>query len=249
MSTVTTFRREVRAELAELVAYWRRIEREVKKVELVQHRAIIPAINELRYGARQLFNASGLFSKPALTAIEKKHVTKRLIIARQYFTNADHDVADALLKYVSDAIDEIEAEVGGHQIVVFFHGYPGLKAKLGECFALIEEARQDYDQRIPNYNRIKQQYIDGIITDCGALKDAEIRARHAIKQRDIDVKRAQKETFLWRCWSLFTSLLGIGGIVVGFWYWMHPYEKYCAKPNDSWFHGVVCEPLAPGHKI
>ncbi len=62
------FRRDKKREFEELLAYWRDIECWIKTAEQVNTRAVIPAINELRYAARQLFCAIVLFRQHKLAA-------------------------------------------------------------------------------------------------------------------------------------------------------------------------------------
>jgi hypothetical protein len=57
------FRKWANAELSRLLAYWRTIEFWIKKAEQVNDEAIIPAINELRYASRQIFNAWRILGK------------------------------------------------------------------------------------------------------------------------------------------------------------------------------------------
>lgn len=51
------FRNGVRDDLSRLLSHWKAVELWIKRAEQVNKKAVIPAINELRYASRQLFQA------------------------------------------------------------------------------------------------------------------------------------------------------------------------------------------------
>ncbi len=107
-----TFRACVREDLARLLSHWNTIEFWIKRAEQVNKKAVIPAINELRYASRQLFQAVKLFQNEEFSDGDKSVIRKRIIIAEQYLLNADHDVCDAIVGFFDENIEYLDKRYG-----------------------------------------------------------------------------------------------------------------------------------------
>jgi hypothetical protein len=136
---------------ASLLDHWRTVEFWIKRAEQINKQAVIPAINELRYASRQLFNAIRILSKPELTDGDRDVVRRRIIIAQQYLFNADHDISDAIVGFYDILIRDLDLKLGPTAITIHFAEYPFFKQRIRESQEMIAEARRDYDKRGENY--------------------------------------------------------------------------------------------------
>lgn len=173
------FRREKKREFEELLTYWRDIERWIKIAEQVNKRAVIPAINELRYAARQLFYGITLFRKHKLSDGEKSSINKRIIIADQYLMNADHDVIDAIVGFYSKTIEVIDNEVGMSQVSTHFPKYPAFREMVFNAEQEISATRHDAAERKKAYRALREGALQELISDYKTLREAEVQARFA----------------------------------------------------------------------
>src|ERR1700730_14662984 len=106
------FRRRATDDIARLLAQWRVVEFWIKKAEQINKQALIPAINELRYASRQLFNAIVVMRNEPLTEAQKSIIRRRIIIAEQYLYNAEHDIADAITGFYDELTEDLDHEFG-----------------------------------------------------------------------------------------------------------------------------------------
>ncbi len=240
---VENFRERAKDDFARILVYWRQIERWIKQAEQVSNEAVIPAINELRYASRQLFNAQRLFDKDPLNEGEESVIRRRLIIAEQYLTNADHDVVDGISAYYKKVVRAAENELGRTAITVHFPEFPLLQKILHECDLLIAEAREDYSKRIENYSKIRGEKFPQALSYYDSLISAEVGAREVADQTTKDLLRAQgKLNASW--WFGSTGwLIAVIAIIFSVVSWAIPYEEFCTYDNR--FVKAVCSLKPP----
>ena len=171
------FRSRASEDLARLLVHWRTIEFWIKRAEQINGEAVIPAINELRYASRQIFQAVKLLGKNTLNPGECHVIEKRLIIAEQYLLNADHDVCDAIISFFAENIKHLDSNYGVSNISVFFVEYPALRRRIKECYDLIANSRGEYDDRKKNYGDIRSNHFVHILEAYQHLIDAEVSAK------------------------------------------------------------------------
>lgn len=189
--TTNGFRREAKNEAAGLLVYWREIERWIKIAEQVNKKAVIPAINELRYASRQLYYAINLLTKYKLTEGEMSSIRKRIIISDQYLMNADHDVIDAIIGFYSKVVETIDKEVGSSTVSIHFNEYPSFKKRLQAAEKAISDSRHDATERKKTYRLIRDTDLKVMIDQYQALLDAEVQARFAREQLVGEIARGK----------------------------------------------------------
>ena len=141
------FRAAAKEDFSRLLTQWARVELWLKRAEQINGEAIIPAINELRYASRQLFNALRLFHPAPLTEQDIRKIERRIIIAEQYLLNAEHDIYDSIVTFYRAVINDIEARFGRNIITSHFITYPLLLQHIRKCEALIADSRYNYENR------------------------------------------------------------------------------------------------------
>lgn len=180
--TTNGFRREAKSEVTGLLVYWREIERWIKIAEQVNKKAVIPAINELRYASRQLYYAINLLTRRSLSAGDISSIRKRIIIADQYLMNADHDVIDSIIGFYSKIVETIDKEVGSSTVSNHFDEYPNFKKRLRAAEKAIADSRHDATERKKTYRKIRDTDLTVMVEQYQALLDAEVQARFAREQ-------------------------------------------------------------------
>lgn len=204
------FRREKKQEFEELLTYWRDIERWIKIAEQVNKRAVIPAINELRYAARQLYYGIMLFRKHKLSDGEKSSINKRIIIADQYLMNADHDVIDAIVGFYSKTIEVIDNEVGMSQVSTHFPKYHAFREMVFSAEQQISATRHDAAERKKAYRAIREGDLKELISDYKALREAEVQARFARETLLADLADSERGK---QRMKLFNVICGIATLI------------------------------------
>jgi hypothetical protein len=209
-------RREAKQELQRLLEYWRNIECWIKQVEVLQKRALIPAINELRYASRQLFNAVRIYGKGTLSEGDKSALKKRLIIARQYLLNADHDICDALLSFVDTRLDQIEGQYGllPGDIERDFPQYGALRQKIAQCLGLVVESRRDYDKREWNYGQIRQVVVE-LTAEFPAIEKVAAAQYIQNMKSELELKRLNLRAKILEVITFISFFIGIASLLFG----------------------------------
>lgn len=233
-------RKAAKYELSRLLKYWRDIEFWIKKAELVQRSALIPAINELRYASRQIFNATIMFSKPTLTDGDKSVIIKRLSIAEQYLTNADHDISDAILMFIDNFIRHIEEKysISDSDMIVLYPKYTNLKRIIRQCARLVGESRRDYDSRKINYGTIKE-HLEHIVTSFEELEDCAIRTAAIKRNAEISLIRNKKTNMIMNTVSVAGTAITTISVVISIMMWKSAPTVACVKP-ESFVWKILC---------
>lgn len=217
MAAEKQFRTRTKNELVRLLAYWRVIERGIKRAEQINGEAVIPAINELRYASRQLLNIQVVFDNAALTKGQMSAIQKRLIIADQYLLNADHDTIDGSLSFYRKIIKRLNDEFGAPEITKHYHSYPAICDLVVDCEALVEETRYDYEKRKVNYDKIRDNHLETLVKAYRKFENAEIDALYdkASLQRQLDIKN--RSLRIYKGISLIGAIASIISIPLAFW--------------------------------
>src|SRR5262245_6144908 len=95
---------ESRCRLAAIAERWDDVEKRMKEVEQLRGEAIYAAINELRYTGRKLADVLLLESGDDAN---QSLVAEQIVIAENYLINADHDLTDAAVLFVSLRVKRI----------------------------------------------------------------------------------------------------------------------------------------------
>jgi hypothetical protein len=234
------FRRYANEEIARLLVYWQTIELWVKRAEQVNDAALIPAINELRYAARQLFNARRILDKPTLTEGDKSVIRKRLIIGEQYLFNADHDIGDSITGFYKIVINELDTDFGITAVAVHFPEYPLLRERVFESLELIAGARHDYDKRAENYKKLREVIFPFFLASYRKLLDAEVTAKHerARREHELIVARARIRCLEW----LFGAgaIASIIAVPLAYYFWSYAKTDFCEAHPQSAFN-LICD--------
>jgi hypothetical protein len=234
------FRAEVRQELDELLSYWREIELWIKRAEQVNGRAVIPAINELRYASRQLFNAMRIFEKPELTPGDKHAIQRRFAITSQYLHNADHDVCDAIIGFYRGIVSSLDDIYGPTNITLRFPEYPLLRKVLNEGESLVADSRKDYEARKNNYGRLKREHIPHLIDSYNKLLDAEVSAKEEQERVQIEVRKAEAKAQIYGWFAILGTGASIISIPLSVYLWISLPQDFCKTHSTQFIARSVC---------
>jgi hypothetical protein len=238
------FRVRASEELARLLTYWKTIEFWIKKAEQVNGLAVIPAINELRYASRQLFQAVRLLEKQTLNPGERHVVQKRLIIGEQYLLNADHDVCDAIISFFAENIKHIDSNYGVSEVSVFFVEYPSLRQRIKECYELIASSRGEYDDRQKNYGVIRSNHFRHILDSYQNLVDAEVAAKLEKNKLEKRLKIAQGTINFMFWFTLITGGCSVVSVPLAIYMWINIPQEFCKAHVKNRIFSFACPPIS-----
>jgi hypothetical protein len=238
------FRNGVRNDLSRLLSHWKAIELWIKRAEQVNKKAVIPAINELRYASRQLFQAVRLLEKETLSPGDESIIAKRLIIAEQYLLNADHDVCDAIVGYYEVNIEYLDNTYGVSSITLFFVDYPKLRETVKTCSNLISASRGEYDDRKKNYDALRSNHFQHLINAHEQITNAEAQAKAAKEEieRQLTIAKGKIKIMEWiTVAGTVFGLLGCLGLPLSIFLWMVGPQSFCAAHSTSTIFGYLCQ--------
>jgi hypothetical protein len=191
--------------LAELAAFWNEVEERTKATEQLRSETVIPAINELRYAGRMFVDAWSVQQKAAPTEADIASVEEKIIVARQYLINADHDAIDAALVYIYRNVKYAVKRYRKGKISAHIPDFLNKLDRIDEFEAKIRASRKNrelrnqiYQEIIPHYEEMMALHID--------LDRAE---RHVLRGEKIS-------TYITRilaCIGLVGSIASIVGII------------------------------------
>jgi hypothetical protein len=234
------FRACVREDLARLLSHWKTIEFWIKRAEQVNKKAVIPAINELRYASRQLFQAVKLFLNEEFSDGDKSVIRKRIIIAEQYLLNADHDVCDAIVGFFDENIEYLDKSYGISQITIFFHDYPKLRQIIKESSALISDSRHEYDNRKHNYEKLRDKHFPILLDSYEQLLDAEVSAKSAKEHLEYQLTIANAKIKILTIIGISGALASIIAIPLAIYLWVTGPQEFCRSHSQNFLFGGVC---------
>jgi hypothetical protein len=234
------FRAAAKADFSRPLLQWTRIELWLKRAEQINGEAIIPAINELRYASRQLFNALRLFDSTPLTDQDIRRISKRIIVAEQYLLNSEHDIYDSIVTFYRAVINDIENRYGRNIITSHFIRYPMLVEHVKNCEDLIADARHNYENRAHNYSRIRDQYIPEISSMHEGLLDAQVSAQEEINRTRSELIIAEGRASLSFWIVILTLPLAIIGVALPVYLWVVTPQRYCEVHSNTFILNWIC---------
>jgi len=235
------FRAAAKEDFSRLLTQWTRIELWLKRAEQINGEAIIPAINELRYASRQLFNALRLFDKDPLAANDIKKIERRITIAEQYLLNSEHDIYDSIVTFYRAVINDIEERFGRNIITSHFDQYPAFRTHVSECEWLISDSRGDYEHRADNYNKIRVDHVPQLLALHESLLDAQVSAAEETERTNRAIIFAEGRASLSFLINVLTIPIAIAGIVLALYMWKVTPEQYCVLHKHTPVMNVICE--------
>jgi hypothetical protein len=228
------FRSRVKEEFARLLFHWRIIELWIKKAEQINGAAVIPAMNELRYASRQLFNALQLFDRSHLTDIQKRNIERRVIIAGQYLFNAEHDIADAVTGFFREATTALDQNYGRGNVAIHYPEYPLLLEKIKHAEHLIADARHDYEKRTQNYNQLRTDHFPYMAKAYDRVLDAEVAAEQIRQNLENELAIAQMAKSWWEWVGMIGGVASILAVFLSVYLWVWAKEDWCQRYAKQW---------------
>jgi hypothetical protein len=234
------FRAKAKADISRLLDNWKTVELWIKRAEQINGSAMIPAINELRYASRQLFNAIHLYDKAPIAIEEREKIKKRIIISEQYLLNSEHDISDAVITYYKTVCIDLENRFGRNIITSHFAEYPLFRRHISDCENLISDSRQHYDNRSENYRHVRDDHILPMIEMHEALIDAEVSAQEETLRTERELKFAEGRASLLFYIAILSFPLAILGIALSVYLWIVTPEKYCIFHKKTPVLDLIC---------
>lgn len=240
-------RKLAKSQLDELLTHWQIIEFWLKKAEHVSKKTAVPAINELRYASRQLFNAVRIYGKYRLTNGDISALNKRMLIAEQYLLNADHDIFDSLHKFFGEETEENEKILHETEIRNRFPDYHVYKREIDAIGNLIQDARQDYFIRKQSYGEIRDKHIMFLINNrknyISAVADGLLDQDKLRKELQREKQRS-KIYGRWAVIATIVTIFSVPSLPFSIYTWMSS-EEYCRR-HSAWWATFLCDapPLA-----
>lgn len=226
-------RKIAKAQLDGLLTHWQIIELWLKKSEHVSKKSAVPAINELRYASRQLFNAVRIYGKHKLTPGDVSALNKRMLIAEQYLFNADHDIFDSLHSFFKDEVELNELVLHESEIRIRFKDYHIYKSHINSISDLITGARSDYFVRKTNYETIRDNHILFLIENRGNYVSAVADAMYDNRNLEQRLKREKLKSKIYGFAALLSVIFTIIFSPIGLYAWLSS-EEFCRKHTAEW---------------
>lgn len=205
---------ESRRRLAAIAARWNDVERRMKEVELLRGETILAAVNELRYTGRRIADVLLLLSEDCPEESMLVKIDEHLIVAENYLINADHDLTDAAVLFVSLRVQRIIEAHGIKKLKATSPDFDPLSSTLDEAKRIVIESRGNRQARTEFYDRLARDHVPKLIQLYKSLTS------HAeLKLPEGDVKKGlQLVTIL----AVIGVLAGVGTFIFHFLGWLHP---------------------------
>jgi hypothetical protein len=132
--------------LKDLNTQWNIAERRIKKAEFVQGGVVVnSAIFELRYAGRKLIDAHALIREKDWKNDSKTYedICRFLADAIEDCVKAKHDAIDAMVDFVTNWFNELEARVGPEKLVSLFPEYLVTTASIAQIQDKIAQSREN----------------------------------------------------------------------------------------------------------
>ena len=221
------FRKEAKQTLGRLLTYWHTIEVWLKKSEQISSAAVIPAINELRYASRLLYNAVRIYGKYRLSPGDRSALSRRLILAEQYLLNADHDIGDAITAFYRGEIELVQSEFTAPLMRQYFPEFDHFCALVAMCDELILNSRYDYDARAANYRKLREVHVEELKALYPKLIDAHALARYEKQKLEIELARARARADFLAWFGVVAGVIAIAGTAFSIYAWFEPASVFC----------------------
>lgn len=234
------FRAAAREEFSRLLDRWKMVETSIKQAEQISSEAQIPAINELRYASRQLFNAIIHLDRAELSEEDKKKISKRIIVADQYLYNAEHDISDSIVTFYRHVTIDINERYGRNIVTSHFPLYPIFCEHIKDCERLISESRGNYEQRSDNYTKIRTNHVPHLLKLHDNLIEAQVSAEEEKNRTDNAIKLAEGRVTLALGITIFSVPLALLGIALAFYMWLVTPAQYCVHHGKTPILNIIC---------
>lgn len=240
MST-TEERRRMRKELGTLLERWYEVERWIKRAEHVNKKAVIPAINELRYAARQVIHAIKVISsKKPLNEGEINSVRRRIILTRQFIMNAEHDICDAIASFYKDVIDDLDRNIPVSIIQIYYPGYVEFRKNLQDCLQKIQDSRRDQDDRINIYEEIRTKYLGYLIEEFQNLQEAHIQAQHQQKILEDELRKKDQRNKISLWFGYISGFASLVSVPLSIYFWQRSSDAVCTVKDPDMLARLLC---------
>jgi hypothetical protein len=221
------FRAAAKADLSRLLALWKEIEASIKQAEQISSEAQIPAINELRYASRQVFNAIVYLDNDNLSKDEQENINRRIIVAEQYLHNAEHDISDSIVTFYRQVIADVEERHGRNVITTHFPLFPLFREHIKECERLILETRGNYELRGSNYAQIRTNHIPHLLSLHDELIDAQVSAEEERQRTERAIQIAGAKITGLTIFSVIAGICAIIAVPLSVYLWMYGKDEVC----------------------
>lgn len=188
----------------DLLDRWSGVQGRLKKAEQISQIAVIPAINELRYAGRMLVAA--MSNTQPTTKNGLPSVDDAIVTAGQYITNAEHDIADALVYFYQKKADDLNARFGAQTIRVQFDRYDELLSLLKQSRNLVISSRAKFSDRQKNYKELIE------VTE--KLNDLYFLFVDADVLFGLEVAHYQARIKLWKSASFLAAAVIVAGVLI-----------------------------------
>jgi hypothetical protein len=149
--------------LQQLSSRWQQLEERIKAAEQITGAVTIPAINELRYSGRRFFEAWMVANNADMTPAMREAFHDHVLMAVQYFNNADHDLTDALITFFSERRYHFLRKYGVIKGTVMYSTIMGWFEKIDAAQKIILHARGNRQSRMEDYVRLEKEYLPELI--------------------------------------------------------------------------------------
>jgi hypothetical protein len=149
-------------QLSSLSDRWRNLEERIKEAEQISGTVIIPAINELRYSGRRFFEAWLIAAQESVDHAGEREFRKHIIMAEQYFNNADHDLTDALIMFFSERQDQILTKYGLLRSTEMYPRIVQWMHDIKSAQDLIRSSRGNRHNRMEEYHKLSSNNVPSL---------------------------------------------------------------------------------------
>jgi hypothetical protein len=144
--------------LLALTERWGHIEVRIKEAEQIRDEVVIPAINEIRYAGRRFFEAWLISINPSPTEKDEEDFQAHINMAEQYFNNADHDITDAIISFLSQRTKHVLSKYMVPRITRIYPPFVAFKTRIDEAEMIVRSARGHRQERMTEYARLERDF-------------------------------------------------------------------------------------------
>ncbi len=171
--------------LRAIVKRLNQVEERIKQAELICGQVVFPAVNELRYMARNLASLIDLaLADQEVVDGAERTVDSYFNDAEMCCVRADHDITDALFAFISLEVAAFRRQYGASMVAAHLDDYGKLVDSLQQIQQLVIESRGEkrISIRIRTYDKIRDFFLP-IVVDIyqKLLRNEEILRAHYLK--------------------------------------------------------------------
>jgi hypothetical protein len=155
-------------QLAEIATLWNLIEARAKEVEQFREEAITAAINEMRYAGRRIIDAIVILNGNGWELTDE--VKDQFTIAKNYLTNADHDLTDAVCLFARRRFNRVIEIHGLEKLRACCPEFDALYPEILAADRIVQGSREDRQSRNAEYEKLRAEYLPKIIALHGKIR-------------------------------------------------------------------------------